>query len=104
MTVTEAARRLQIAPSTLLRWLQDGFIGGEQITPGAPWCIRLTPELRARFVDEAPPGWLPMQDATKALGVRTASRLNVTGDWVVASFEILLDPGLSEIRAPQALG
>jgi len=69
VTVTEAARRLQIAPSTLLRWLQDGFIGGEQITPGAPWCIRLTPELRARFVDEAPPGWLPMQDATKALGV-----------------------------------
>jgi hypothetical protein len=69
VTVTEAARRLQIAPSTLLRWLQDGFIGGEQITPGAPWCIRLTAELRARFVDEAPPGWLPMQDATKALGV-----------------------------------
>ena len=69
MTVTEAARRLQIAPSTLLRWLQDGFIGGEQITPGAPWCIRLNDELRARFVDEAPPRWLPMQDATKALGV-----------------------------------
>ena len=69
VTVTEAARRLQIAPSTLLRWLQDGFIGGEQITPGAPWCIRLNDELRARFVDEAPPGWLPMQDATKALGV-----------------------------------
>jgi DNA invertase Pin-like site-specific DNA recombinase len=69
VTVTEAARRLQIAPSTLLRWLQDGFIGGAQITPGAPWCIRLNDELRARFVDEAPPGWLPMQDATKALGV-----------------------------------
>ena len=31
------------------------FIAGEQITPGAPWRIRLTDELRARFVEEAPP-------------------------------------------------
>jgi DNA invertase Pin-like site-specific DNA recombinase len=69
VTITEAARRLGIAVSTLHRWLQDGFIGGEQITPGAPWCIRLNDELRARFVEEAPPGWLPMQDATKTLGV-----------------------------------
>jgi DNA invertase Pin-like site-specific DNA recombinase len=69
VTVTEAARRLGVAPSTLHRWLQDGFIGGEQLTPGAPWQIRLTDELRARFTEEAPPGWLPMWAAMKALGV-----------------------------------
>jgi excisionase family DNA binding protein len=69
LTVTEAARQLGVAPSTLHRWLQDGFIGGEQLTPGAPWQIRLTDELRARFTEEAPPGWLPMWTAMKVLGV-----------------------------------
>ena len=34
--MTAAARQLDIAPSTLLRWLNDGFVAGEQITPGAP--------------------------------------------------------------------
>ena len=46
------------------RWINDGFIAAEQLTPGAPWRIRLTDELRARFVEEAPPGWLPMLEAT----------------------------------------
>jgi len=68
VTVAEAARILEVAPSTLHRWLNDGFIAGEQITPGAPWRIRLTDELRSRFVEEAPPGWLPMLEATMALG------------------------------------
>jgi hypothetical protein len=69
VTVTEAARQLGVAPSTLHRWLQDGFLAGEQLTPGAPWQIRLTDELRARFTEDAPPGWLPMRAAMKALGV-----------------------------------
>jgi DNA invertase Pin-like site-specific DNA recombinase len=69
VTVAEAARILRVAPSTLHRWLNDGFIVGEQTTPGAPWRIRMTDELRASFVEEAPPGWLPMLEATMALGV-----------------------------------
>jgi DNA invertase Pin-like site-specific DNA recombinase len=69
LTVADAAKVLGTAPSTLHRWLNDGFIAGEQLTPGAPWRIRLTDELRALFVDDAPAGWLVMQDATKALGV-----------------------------------
>src|SRR5206468_159537 len=36
LTVANAARELGLAPSTLHRWLSDGFIGGEQLTPGAP--------------------------------------------------------------------
>ena len=39
--MTAAACELAIAPSTLLRWLDDGFVAGEQVTPGAPWRIRL---------------------------------------------------------------
>jgi DNA invertase Pin-like site-specific DNA recombinase len=69
LTVADAARELQLAPSTLHRWLSDGFIGGEQLTPGAPWRIRLTPTVRALFTDDAPDGWLPMLEATLAYGV-----------------------------------
>ncbi|MGH2722131.1 MAG: recombinase family protein [Actinomycetota bacterium] len=69
VTITKAAAELGVAPSTVHRWLNDGFIAGEQVTPGAPWQIRLTDELRSKFVEEAPPGWLPMLDATIALGV-----------------------------------
>ncbi len=68
-TVADAAAELGLAPSTLHRWLNDGFIGGEQLTPGAPWRIRLTPEIRALFVDDAPDGWLAMLEATLAYGV-----------------------------------
>ena len=54
LNVTAAARELGIAPSTLLRWLDDGFVAGEQITPGAPWQIRLTSELRGMLTDDHP--------------------------------------------------
>ena len=69
LNVTQAARQLNIAPSTLLRWLNDGFVAGEQVTPGAPWQIRLTDQLRAMLTDSAPDGWVPLGYATQALGV-----------------------------------
>jgi len=69
LTVTSAANQLGIAPSTLLRWLNDGFVAGEQVTPGAPWRIRLTDELCGMLVDDAPEGWVAVQYATRALGV-----------------------------------
>src|SRR6266851_4041569 len=69
LNVTAAARQLNIAPSTLLRWLNDGFVAGEQVTPGAPWRIRLTDQLRDMLADTAPDGWVPLGYATQALGV-----------------------------------
>ena len=69
VTVQKAAEMLGVAPSTVHRWLADGFIAGEQITPGAPWRIRMTEELRALFVEEAPEGYVPMVDAMRLLGV-----------------------------------
>jgi DNA invertase Pin-like site-specific DNA recombinase len=69
LTVADAAAELGLAPSTLHRWLNDGFIAGEQLTPGAPWRIRLTDDIRALFVDAAPDGWLAMLEATLAHGV-----------------------------------
>jgi excisionase family DNA binding protein len=69
LTVKQAAAVLGTATSTIHHWLNDGFIGGEQLTPGAPWRIRLTEDLRASFVNEAPQGYLTMYQAMRLLGV-----------------------------------
>ena len=69
LPVGKAADELGVAASTLFRWLRDGFIRGEQDTPGAPWRIRVNDELRALFVEDAPPGYVPMFDAMRMLGV-----------------------------------
>jgi DNA invertase Pin-like site-specific DNA recombinase len=68
-TICKAAQILGLNTSTIHRWLADGFIAGEQVTPGAPWQIRITDELRSRVVEQAPPGYLPMLEATMKLGV-----------------------------------
>jgi excisionase family DNA binding protein len=68
-TIEKAADYLGVAPSTVHRWLSEGFIAGEQLTPGAPWRIRLSEELRARFVNDEVDGYVPMINATKLLGV-----------------------------------
>jgi DNA invertase Pin-like site-specific DNA recombinase len=69
ISVRQAAKVFGLTPSTLLRWIEAGFIPAEQPTPGAPWQIRVTDELLARFVEKAPPGFVPMIEATKLLGV-----------------------------------
>jgi DNA invertase Pin-like site-specific DNA recombinase len=69
MTVAAAAAVLNVAPSTLHRWLNDGLLAGEQVTPGAPWRIRLTEPLKARFSETAGQDFVTMQEATRALGV-----------------------------------
>lgn len=69
LTVDAAAKQLGVAASTLLRWLNDGFIGGEQVTPGAPWRIRMTNELKNLIVPEVPSGYVAMPRAIRILGV-----------------------------------
>src|SRR5260370_33656648 len=69
MSVHQAAAELGITASTLYRWLNDGFVPGEQITAGAPWRIRLTESLRDLVADHAPAAWVPVQAATASLGV-----------------------------------
>ena len=69
VTLKDAAQSLGLAASTLHRWINDGFIAGEQITPGAPWRIHLTDELRGRFVEQTPAGYLPMLETTMKLGL-----------------------------------
>jgi len=69
LPVGKAADELGVAASTLFRWLQAGFIRGEQDTPGAPWRIRVNDQLRSLFVEDAPAGYVPIVDAMRILGV-----------------------------------
>jgi len=69
MTIAAAAAVLNVAPSTLHRRLNDGLIQGEQVTPGAPWRIRMTDELITSFTEVAGDGFITMQEATRVLGV-----------------------------------
>ena len=69
LPIRRAADVLGVAPSTLHRMLGDGFIAGEQDTPGAPWRIRVNDQLRALFVEDAPAGYVPIVDAMRILGV-----------------------------------
>jgi predicted DNA-binding transcriptional regulator AlpA len=69
VSIRKAAQILGMNTSSIHRWLADGFIAGEQVTPGAPWQIRITDELRSRIVQQAPPEYLPMLEATLKLGV-----------------------------------
>jgi excisionase family DNA binding protein len=69
VTITEAEKRLGISRGTLYRWIREGFVTAEQITPGAPWRIRIDQALRDRIQPEAPEGWLSLDEAAKALGI-----------------------------------
>jgi hypothetical protein len=46
-----------------------GFIAGEGEMPCVPWRIRVNDEPRALFVEDAPPGYVPIVDAMRALAV-----------------------------------
>jgi excisionase family DNA binding protein len=68
-TIEQAAEQLGVCHGTIYRWLRAGLLPGEQTTPHAPWRIRLTDEIRARFVPQIPDGYLALDQAAKALGV-----------------------------------
>jgi DNA invertase Pin-like site-specific DNA recombinase len=76
VSVNQAAAELKVGIGTIYRWLADGFIAGEQVTPGAPWQIRLDDELRAKVAEDAPENWLPLNEAAKALGMARQTVLN----------------------------
>jgi DNA invertase Pin-like site-specific DNA recombinase len=69
MTAEQVADEFGVDKTTVYRWLRDGFIVGEQLTPTAPWQIRVDNELRAKICEDEPEGWLRLDDAARALGV-----------------------------------
>lgn len=76
-TAQQAAIVLQVSVPTIHNWLSAGFIRGEQITEGAPWEIFLTDDdIKRLTAQEAPEGWLPLEQAAKELGVSKQTILN----------------------------
>ena len=68
VSVHQAAAELGVSAATVYRWLRQGFVAGEQPTPGAPWRIRLDAALRAKVAEDAPEGWVGLNEAATALG------------------------------------
>lgn len=69
-TADEAAAELGVCMSTVHRWLRDGVLAGNQATPGAPWRIVLTDQVRQRLVGgDAPRGWVGLAEASRRLGL-----------------------------------
>jgi DNA invertase Pin-like site-specific DNA recombinase len=68
ITIEQAISELGVSTHTIRRWINTGLLPAEQTTPGAPWRIRLTDEIRARFVPDVPDGYLPLAEAARQLG------------------------------------
>src|SRR5215211_4056655 len=68
VTISQAAAELGVSLFTIRRWLRDGLLPGEQAAPSAPWRIRLTDDIRARFVPDVPNGYLSLAEAAQVLG------------------------------------
>ncbi len=76
VTIEHAASELGVSTSTIRRWLREGLLPAEQATPGAPWRIRLTDEIRARFVPKIPDGFVALDEAARHLGIARQSVLH----------------------------
>ena len=76
VSITEAGRQLGVSTATIYRWLRDGFVTGEQLTPGAPWQVRIDQQLRNKVRPQAPDGWLPLGQAAARLGLARQTVLN----------------------------
>jgi excisionase family DNA binding protein len=69
-TADEAARELGVSMATVHRWLREGVLAGAQLTPGAPWRILLSAEVRQRLAGgEAPADWVGLSEAARRLGL-----------------------------------
>jgi transposase len=71
-----AALRLLVSTQTIRRWLSEGLLPAEQTAEHAPWRIRITDEVRQRFVPTVPDGYVKLDDAARQLGLSRQTILN----------------------------
>jgi excisionase family DNA binding protein len=76
LSIQRAADQLGVSDQTIRRWINTGLLPAQQTTPGAPWRIRLTDEIRARFVPEIPDGYVPLDEAARRLACSRQTVLN----------------------------
>ena len=66
----EAAKLLGVNATTVIRWVTDGLLQGEQVATAAPWRVRVTDDdVRRLKATDAPVGWLTLKAAAIALRV-----------------------------------
>jgi excisionase family DNA binding protein len=74
LSIQRAADQLGVSDQTIRRWINTGLLPAQQTTPGAPWRIRLTDDIRARFVPEIPDGYVPLDQAARRLACSPPDR------------------------------
>ncbi|HEY5955384.1 MAG TPA: hypothetical protein VIV60_02475, partial [Polyangiaceae bacterium] len=67
--VTAIAEFIGVDRAAVFYWLREGFIPGEQVTAGAPWRVRITDQLRSRFRQVPPAGYVALREAIDILGI-----------------------------------
>jgi DNA invertase Pin-like site-specific DNA recombinase len=66
----EAGKILGVNATTVIRWVEDGLLKGEQVATSAPWRVQVTEDdMRRLKATDAPPGWLTLKAAAIALRV-----------------------------------
>ena len=77
---------LGVTMSTIHQWLRKGILAGEQVTPGAPWRIVLTDEVRRKLSGgDAPEGWVGLGELRAGCSARATS---------IRRFRLCMVPGL----------
>jgi excisionase family DNA binding protein len=76
VSILEAARELGVSTQTIRRWLAEGLLPAEQTAEHSPWRIRLTDEVRQRFVPTVADGYVKLDDAARQLGLARQTVLN----------------------------
>jgi len=69
-TAEEAAERLGVCHSTVIRWVENGLLRGRQTTDGAPWRVMVTDaDMQRLKPSETDKTWLTLKRAASVLGV-----------------------------------
>lgn len=76
VSILAASRELGVSTQTIRRWLAEGLLPAEQTAEHAPWRIRITDEVRERFVPTVPDGYVKLDDAACQLGLARRTILN----------------------------
>ena len=69
LSVSEAARELGTSSGTLYRWIRQGFVPAEVAGAGEPMRVRLDANVRERFCEAPPEGYVLAAQARRDLGL-----------------------------------
>lgn len=69
LSVSEAARELGTSAGTLYRWIRQGFVPVEVAGLGEPMQVRLDADVRERFCEAPPEGYVLAAQARRELGL-----------------------------------